>query len=297
MRAAECLALVMEPMSKFYTDPVLVLDFQSLYPSIMIAYNYCYSTCLGRVVSIGSQHRLGVLSDFEVSLEDIEKYKDQINSKFTYLSIDQFKVSPNGLAFVKPNIRNGVFRRMLIEILETRVMVKQSMKNYTSDKGLQRTLDARQLALKLLSNVTYGYIGASYSGRMPCVDIADAIVQTSRAILEKAIKVIDQTSKWNAKVVYGDTDSLFVHLENQSNESAFRIGEEMVDIITKQNAFPIKLKFEKVYHPCLLLTKKRYSGMKKESIHDVSVFDAKGIETVRRDGCFANKRMMEKCLK
>lgn len=38
----------MEPKSQFYTDPVIVLDFQSLYPSMVLAYNLFYTTCLGR---------------------------------------------------------------------------------------------------------------------------------------------------------------------------------------------------------------------------------------------------------
>ena len=54
MRAPESLPLIMEPESMIYTDPVVVLDFQSLYPSIIIAYNYCFSTCLGRIERIGS---------------------------------------------------------------------------------------------------------------------------------------------------------------------------------------------------------------------------------------------------
>lgn len=33
----------MEPKSGFYKSPLIVLDFQSLYPSVMIAHNYCYS--------------------------------------------------------------------------------------------------------------------------------------------------------------------------------------------------------------------------------------------------------------
>ena len=49
MAAPECLPLILEPESRFFTDPVLVLDFQSLYPSIIIAHNYCYSTCLGKM--------------------------------------------------------------------------------------------------------------------------------------------------------------------------------------------------------------------------------------------------------
>jgi hypothetical protein len=53
-RATAVQPLVMNPQSNYYTDPVVVLDFQSLYPSMMIAYNLCYSTCLGRVPASGT---------------------------------------------------------------------------------------------------------------------------------------------------------------------------------------------------------------------------------------------------
>jgi DNA polymerase zeta len=176
-------------------------------------------------------------------------------------------------------------------------MIKKSMKLYKDNRGLLRTLDARQLGLKLLANVTYGYAGASFSGRMPCAEIADAIVQTGRQTLEKAIELIHATKKWNAKVVYGDTDSLFVHLQGISQDRAFDIGEEIVDAITKSNPFPMELKFEKVYHPCVLLTKKRYCGFKYEARNSTPVFEAKGIETVRRDGCPAVGKILENSLK
>lgn len=53
-RAPQCVPLIMEPESRFYSNSVVVLDFQSLYPSIIIAYNYCFSTCLGHVDSLGT---------------------------------------------------------------------------------------------------------------------------------------------------------------------------------------------------------------------------------------------------
>lgn len=59
----EAVPLILEPESRFYTDPVLVLDFQSLYPSIIIAYNLCYSTVVGRpahTAAAGEEVQLGV---------------------------------------------------------------------------------------------------------------------------------------------------------------------------------------------------------------------------------------------
>ena len=39
-------AVVIEPIKGYYTDPVATLDFASLYPSIMMAHNLCYSTLI-----------------------------------------------------------------------------------------------------------------------------------------------------------------------------------------------------------------------------------------------------------
>lgn len=148
-----------------------------------------------------------------------------------------------------------------------------------------------------LISYSYGYIGASYSGRMPCVDIADAIVQTGRETLENAIRLVNTTAKWEAEVVYGDTDSMFVLCKGASRHRAFDIGHEIAAAVTALNPPPIKLQFEKVYHPCVLVTKKRYVGWKYEGSADsVPTFDAKGIETVRRDTCPLVSKLMRKSL-
>ncbi|KAJ5459841.1 DNA polymerase zeta catalytic subunit [Penicillium daleae] len=283
--ALECLPLVMEPQSDFYTSPLLVLDFQSLYPSVMIAYNYCYSTFLGRAVQWRGRDKMGFM-DYKRVPRLLELLKDKIN------------IAPNGMMYANQEVRQSLLAKMLTEILETRVMVKTGMKADKDDRILQRLLNNRQLALKLIANVTYGYTSASFSGRMPCSEIADSIVQSGRETLEKAIAFIHSVDRWGAEVVYGDTDSLFVYLKGRSRDQAFDIGEEIAQAVTDMNPRPIKLKFEKVYHPCVLLAKKRYVGFKYEHRKQTEPeFDAKGIETVRRDGTPAEQKIEEKALK
>lgn len=80
MRAPMVVPLNMEPLNEFYTDPLVVLDFTSLYPSQMIAYNYCYSTILGRVDSLGKQEKVGAMEDFYIPISVVEKFKEQLNS-------------------------------------------------------------------------------------------------------------------------------------------------------------------------------------------------------------------------
>ena len=111
---------------------------------------------------------------------------------------------------------------------------------------LQRLLNSRQLALKLVANTTFGYTAASYSGRMPCIEIADSIVEKGRETLERAIQLVNSTPKWKGRVVYGDTDSLFVLLKGVSKDEAFQIGKDICARVAEENPKPVKLKFEKV---------------------------------------------------
>uniref|UniRef100_A0A8C7PLK7 DNA polymerase zeta catalytic subunit n=1 Tax=Oncorhynchus mykiss TaxID=8022 RepID=A0A8C7PLK7_ONCMY len=286
-RVPQCIPLVMEPESRFYSNSMVVLDFQSLYPSIVIAYNYCYSTCLGHVESMGTP------DEFKFGCTSL-----RVPPELLYQLRNDITISPNGIAFVKPTVRKGVLPSMLDEILNTRFMVKRSMKTYKQDKALMRLLDARQLGLKLIANVTFGYTAAHYSGRMPSVEVGDSIVHKARETLERAIKLVNDTKKWGAHVVYGDTDSMFVLLKGATKEQAFKIGNEIAEAVTATNPKPVKLKFEKVYLPCVLQTKKRYVGYMYESLDQKDpVFDAKGIETVRRDGCTAVSKILERSIK
>ncbi|XP_050669192.1 DNA polymerase zeta catalytic subunit isoform X3 [Leptidea sinapis] len=286
MKAPECLPLIFEPESRFYHDPVIVLDFQSLYPSMMIAYNYCFSTCIGRVqnISCNTPYEFGAwrLRISEAKLKALAK-NDLVNW------------SPVGIGFVKPSVRRGVLPALLRRILAARQAVKKGMKLQTDD-AVKKAMHSRQLGLKLIANVTYGYTAANFSGRMPCVEVGDSVVAKGRETLERAIKLV-RNGKWNAKVIYGDTDSMFVLVPGGTRAEAFIIGQQIADAVTADNPSPVVLKLEKVYQPCILQTKKRYVGYMYESPEQAKpVYEAKGIETVRRDGCPAGVKLLQRSL-
>lgn len=68
-------------------------------------------------------------------------------------------------------------------------------------------------------------------------------------------------------------------------EEAMKLGKEAADYVSKFFVAPIKLEFEKVYCPYLLMNKKRYAGLLWTKPDKFDKLDAKGIETVRRDNC------------
>ena len=109
--ALECLPLVMEPQSAFYTSPLLVLDFQSLYPSCHDCIQLLLLHLLGRIVNWRGTNKMG-FADFKRTPGLLELVKDKLN------------IAPNGMMYVKPEMRKSLLAKMLGEILETRVMVK-----------------------------------------------------------------------------------------------------------------------------------------------------------------------------
>merc|ERR1719471_2478998 len=100
----------------------------------------------------------------------------------------------------------------------------------------------------------------------------------------------------DAVVIYGDTDSVMVKFGVKTVAEAMKMGTEAAEYVSAKFIKPIKLEFEKVYFPYLLINKKRYAGLyfTRPDKHDK--MDCKGIETVRRDNCQLVARLMNDCL-
>lgn len=254
-------ATVIEPVKGYYDVPIATLDFSSLYPSIMMAHNLCYTTLL----QSGAVEKLG-------------------------LGPDDFIKTPTGDQFVKASVRKGLLPEILENLLSARKKAKAELKNET-DPFKQKVLDGRQLALKISANSVYGFTGAQV-GKLPCLEISQSVTGFGRQMIEKTKQLVE--SKYtlangyaaDAKVIYGDTDSVMCKMGVQTVQEAMKIGREAAEWVSSHFIPPIKLEFEKVYFPYLLINKKRYAGLYFSSSSDThDKMDCKGIETVRRDNC------------
>ncbi|KAK6150772.1 hypothetical protein DH2020_015704 [Rehmannia glutinosa] len=232
-------ALVLEARAGFYEKPIATLDFASLYPSIMMAYNLCYCTL--------------------VTPEDARKLN---------LPPECVNKTPSGEIFVKSNLQKEA-----------------------KDPLVKAVLDGRQLALKISANSVYGFTGATI-GQLPCLEISSSVTSYGRQMIEHTKKLVEDKFtvvggyEHNAEVIYGDTDSVMVQFGVSSVEAAMNLGREAADFIS--GTF---IKFEKVYYPYLLISKKRYAGLYWTNPTKFDKMDTKGIETVRRDNCLLVKNL------
>ena len=263
-------ATVIEPIKGFYTDPIATLDFASLYPSIMMAHNLCYSTLVRR--------------------QDVGK-----------LQPDQYGRSPTGDVFMKPEAGKGILPQILDELLTTRKQAKKLLKAET-DPFKKAVYDGRQLALKVSANSVYGFTGAQV-GQLPCLEISSTVTGYGRMMIESTKQQVE--SHYNtangydhdALVVYGDTDSVMIKFGTDDLKKSMELAEDAATRVTASFIQPIKLEFEKCYHPYLLMNKKRYAGLLWTNPDKYDKMDCKGIETVRRDNCQLVKDVVDTSLR
>eukprot|EP00792_Barthelona_sp_PAP020_P004282 TRINITY_DN2019_c0_g1_i1.p1 TRINITY_DN2019_c0_g1~~TRINITY_DN2019_c0_g1_i1.p1 ORF type:complete len:1842 (+),score=394.87 TRINITY_DN2019_c0_g1_i1:30-5528(+) len=289
-RIPECVPLILEPKSGLHTDPVAVFDFRSLYPSVIIAHNICYSTCLGKIPPKEALSRslINVALDMHNFNISTEHFRELVIK-------DQIFVSGTGSLFVTPDVKVGFLPKMLSEILSSRVLVKHGMKaqNLNLSENMINIQHARQLLLKMVANVTYGYTSAGFSGRMPCIEIAESIVQLGREYLEWVINFVLKDWEVDCEIVYGDTDSIFIKFAGRTVEEVFILAEELCTIINKQLPAPMYLEFEKIYNPLFLLSKKRYCGLKFVRPNSKPEIESKGTELTRLDQCHATHKILK----
>ncbi|KAJ4960448.1 hypothetical protein NE237_020358 [Protea cynaroides] len=264
-------ATVLEARAGFYEKPITTLDFASLYPSIMMAYNLCYCSL--------------------VKPEDVRKLN---------LPPECVNKTPSGEMFVKTNLQKGILPEILEELLTARRRAKADLKE-AKDPFEKAVLDGRQLALKVSANSVYGFTGASV-GQLPCLEISSSVTSYGRQMIEHTKKLVEEKFttvggyEHNAEVIYGDTDSVMVQFGVSTVEEAMKLGRKAAEYISATFTKPIKLEFEKVYYPYLLISKKRYAGLFWTNPAKYDKMDTKGIETVRRDNCLLVKNLVTECL-
>uniref|UniRef100_A0A7S3FYH1 DNA polymerase n=1 Tax=Palpitomonas bilix TaxID=652834 RepID=A0A7S3FYH1_9EUKA len=240
--------LVLEPKKGLYDTFVLLLDFNSLYPSIIREFNICFTTM------------------------DRPK-QEKPEGEFAYdlprdTSLDSM----------------GVLPRMLKMLVEKRQAVKSALKSESDKSSLKaQQLEIRQKALKIMANSMYGCLGFVGS-RFYAQPLAEMITMKGREILQQTIDLAEK--KMNLDVVYGDTDSIFVDSRSHDISEAKKLGNELKSEVNKLHR-DLVIEIDGIFSKILLLKKKKYAAVVYEEgpSGPVLSYELKGIDMVRRDWC------------
>jgi DNA polymerase delta subunit 1 len=281
-------ATVQEAEPGAHFEQISGLDFASLYPSIMIANNYSYETI--------------VKNEKYDNLDGVE-YKDIIWTE----DKDTPQERVECVRFVQN--KKGLLPIMLDKLWKERKAIKKKMKvikaqlkeaeseEEKSALNMQYDVeDGFQLAMKVSMNSIYGFTGANL-GRLPEKRIAAATTAEGRRMIQACKEYVE--SEYDCKVVYGDTDSIYVKFFTEYSgqehmDEVFRLSEVAAEGCTKLFKAPVEMEFEKVMWPFILFSKKRYACVIWTNQHKHDYIDYKGIQVVRRDNCpYVKERSME----
>ncbi|KAF9764508.1 DNA polymerase alpha catalytic subunit [Nosema granulosis] len=255
---------VLNPLVGYYDTAILLLDFNSLYPSIIQEFNVCFST-------IGKQN----IDCFNIKTEDeIENFKE--------------------LEKLSLNSKKGFLPQIISNLVARRKEIKKVIKQNTT--GNIKIYDIRQKALKLLANSIYGCLGFPVS-RFCNYTMASYITKKGRDLLVETRDIA--TEELGYKVIYGDTDSIMINTQlKYCNENLNQINDIAEEIKNKINLKykNIEIDLEKIFIRLFLYTKKRYAAVFFDGKNGYRN-EYKGIDSVRRDICNAAVEILDTVLK
>lgn len=263
-------ATVIDAKAKYYTRPVATLDFMSLYPSIILAHNFCFSTLVQDDRHLGVKGVTYVTIDVPPSGVDAALQKARANhsarpgkkEKSELLAAEaRLHATTKTYTWARSmhgGAGEGVIPLMTRALLSARKAAKKKMAeagrrcekaradaaaaadDAASRAALERlekaevekaVYNARQLALKVSANSIYGFTGAVKTGRYHCLAVADCVTYRAREMLHYTVEHVQRYEP--CEVIYGDTDSVMVIFDAATDvESAASIGERAADHIT-----------------------------------------------------------------
>lgn len=291
--------LVLEPKAGLYDNIVLLLDFNSLYPSIIQEYNICFTT-VNRKPTEKFNEYLNVNNASTVNKG--KKNKKKVNNSMMEVEGEDNNEEANedtnedkeetiGLENIDKSKEKAILPTLIEGLVSNRKKVKAEMKLAKNDINLYNSLDIKQKALKLSANSLYGYLGYKNS-RFYAKPIAALITQTGRNILQDTVELVK--NKHNLEVIYGDTDSIMIHSLTSNLHEALEIGGIVKRSINNKYRL-LEMEIDGIFKTLLLLRKKKYACVKyaEPFLQNPPKFETeyKGLDLVRRDWCKLSKEV------
>ncbi|KAL0266036.1 UNVERIFIED_CONTAM: hypothetical protein PYX00_011753 [Menopon gallinae] len=285
--------LVLEPDTGFYETMVLLLDFNSLYPSVIQEYNICFSSIRRVLQSAADKHQA---SEGSAQRENASGGENMCNQPCTFMHAERACMGPEkeqtgGSEHSHSEL--GILPSILKAIVVRRRHIKDILRG-TKAVAERRVLNLRQKALKLIANSIYGCLGTPIS-RFYNLDMASMITQKGRDVLTET-KVLAESV--GLSVIYGDTDSIMINTKidgfNFNTKRAMEAIEPLKACINRRYRY-IEIEVECAIKKLLLLTKKKYGAL---IVGDKgSRVEGKGLDFLRRDFCKLSSEISHEVLK
>jgi len=276
-------AVVLPPKIGMYLeDPVVVLDFNSLYPSNMIAFNISPDS----LVYVKTFNMDGRKIHHEgTDGPELDKLKetytiDEIS--FDVKNDDGEVIGRKTCGYAQPTADPtsiGLLPMTLDILLKKRKETRKLMEK-TDDDAQKSVLNGLQLAYKVVANSVYGQTG-SRTSPIRKVEVAACTTAAGRERLMFAKSVVE--TEFEGRVIYGDTDSIFVTFSGKKLEECMTLGKKVAERITSQCRKAHKIEYEKTFFPFILFCRKRYMGLKYEDDPTKCKRVGMGIALKRRD--------------